>query len=793
MPFFFPSSSNGGSGGGGSSPLTTKGDLFTYTTVSARLPVGTDGQVLTADSTQATGLKWTTVSGTGDVSSNTATSVDSEIALFSSTTGKLIKRATGSGIVKATSGVYSTVTAPSGTIVGTTDTQTLTNKTLTAPVINSPTGIVKGDVGLGNVDNTSDATKNAASVTLTNKTLDNTNTVTLKDTLFTLQDDGDAAKQMQFQLSGITTGNTRTLTVPDASTTLVGTATTQTLTNKTIDAASNTISNISNTEIKAAAAIAVNKLAALTASKAVKTDASGFLASSTASSASLDALTGTNTGDQTITLTGDVTGSGTGSFAATIATSAVTNAKMADMAQSTIKGRAAGAGTGAPVDLTATQATAILNVFGPDSGAGGVKGLAPATVAGDSAKFLKGDGTWATPSGASPLTTKGDVHTHDASVDARLAVGTNGQVLSADSTAATGLKWVAAGTGSVTSVDMSVPAFLAVSGNPITTSGTLAVTLSGTALPIANGGTAGTSAAAARANLNIDSFHAVADANYTVLATDKFVLYSSISAARVITLPAASALNAGQRLVIGDESGSVSATNTITINRVSSDTINGATSYVVVTPYSEIELVSDGIALWSFNVLGIKRGGTGATTKAAAFDALSPMTTGGDIIYGGASGTGTRLANGSAGNVLQSNGTTTAPSWFDVSNSRIAAITCVIDGGGSAITTGVKVDIVVPYACTINNATTLVDQSGSIVIDIFKCTYAQFDAGATHPVSGDKITASAPPTVSSATKAQDTTLTGWTTSISAGDVLRFNVNSITTVTRATLVLKVTKT
>jgi hypothetical protein len=48
---------------------------------------------------------------------------------------------------------------------------TLTNKTLTAPVINSPTGLVKADVGLGNVDNTSDATKNAAIATLTNKTL----------------------------------------------------------------------------------------------------------------------------------------------------------------------------------------------------------------------------------------------------------------------------------------------------------------------------------------------------------------------------------------------------------------------------------------------------------------------------------------------------------------------------------------------------------------------------------------------------------------------------------------------
>lgn len=46
---------------------------------------------------------------------------------------------------------------------------TLTNKTLTSPVINSPTGIVKADVGLSNVDNTSDSTKNSASVTLTNK------------------------------------------------------------------------------------------------------------------------------------------------------------------------------------------------------------------------------------------------------------------------------------------------------------------------------------------------------------------------------------------------------------------------------------------------------------------------------------------------------------------------------------------------------------------------------------------------------------------------------------------------
>lgn len=65
---------------------------------------------------------------------------------------------------KASVAIDSTVATLAGS-------QTLTNKTLTSPVVNTPTGIVKGDVGLGNVDNTSDATKDAASAILTNKTL----------------------------------------------------------------------------------------------------------------------------------------------------------------------------------------------------------------------------------------------------------------------------------------------------------------------------------------------------------------------------------------------------------------------------------------------------------------------------------------------------------------------------------------------------------------------------------------------------------------------------------------------
>lgn len=75
-------------------------------------------------------------------------------------------------------------------------------------------------------------------------TIGNTSTVTLKDTNFTLQDDGDTTKQLQFELSGISTATTRTLTVPNASTTLVGTDTAQTLSNKTISGSANTLSNI---------------------------------------------------------------------------------------------------------------------------------------------------------------------------------------------------------------------------------------------------------------------------------------------------------------------------------------------------------------------------------------------------------------------------------------------------------------------------------------------------------------------------------------------------------------------
>jgi hypothetical protein len=115
-------------------------------------------------------------------------------------------------------------------------------------------------------------------------------------------------------------------------------------------------------------------------------------------------------------------------------------------------------------------------------------------------------------------------------------------------------------------------------------------------------------------------------------------------------------------------------------------------------------------------------------------------------------------------------------------------INFIIDGGGSVSSVGEKGHIEVPFAMTITGWTILADVSGSIVVDIWKDAYASFP-----PTNAGSITGTEKPTLSSTQKNQDLSLTSWTTSVAAGDILAFEVESAATVQRVVVALRGKKT
>jgi len=157
---------------------------------------------------------------TGDVSGQ-ASSVDSEIALFSGTGGKTIKRATTTGLLKAASGVIAAATAetdyvtPSGT-------GTLTNKTLTKPNVNgSVQGITAATDGATVTFDCSAA--NIHTVTLGgNRTLALSNTTAGQCLMLELKQDGTGSRTVTW-FSGISWagGSAPTLTTTAAKTDVI--------------------------------------------------------------------------------------------------------------------------------------------------------------------------------------------------------------------------------------------------------------------------------------------------------------------------------------------------------------------------------------------------------------------------------------------------------------------------------------------------------------------------------------------------------------------------------------------
>lgn len=143
------------------------------------------------------------------------------------------------------------LTLPTGGALATLDgIEILTHKTLITPSITAPSGLTSADVGLGNVDNTSDATKNAAIATLLNKQIINpviqspllsgtvggsylidgtysllgtytlAGTPTIADNVFRISYNADLTRKLAFNILPISTGTTRTITPPNADLTL---------------------------------------------------------------------------------------------------------------------------------------------------------------------------------------------------------------------------------------------------------------------------------------------------------------------------------------------------------------------------------------------------------------------------------------------------------------------------------------------------------------------------------------------------------------------------------------------
>ena len=203
-----------------------------------------------------------------------------------------------------------------------------------------------------------------------------------------------------------------------------------------------------------------------------------------------------------------------------LGTMSTQNANGVTITGGTINGTTVGATTAAAI--TGTTITANTQFTGAGTGLTGtasglsIGGSAASATTATTATNLAGGAAGSLPYQTSTSTT------------GMLAAGTNGQVL----TLAAGVpSWAAISAGTVTSVAMSVPSFLTVTGSPITSSGTLAVSYSGTALPLANGGSGQTTA-----QLAINAFAGAVTSGSYLRGDGTNVVMSTIQTADVPTL-----------------------------------------------------------------------------------------------------------------------------------------------------------------------------------------------------------------------------------------------------------------
>ena len=281
-----------------------------------------------------------------------------------------------------------------------------------------------------------------------------------------------------------------------------------------------------------------------------------------------------------------------------------------------------------------------------------------------------------------------------------------GKVLTTDGT---NTSWQNNGNGTVTSVALTAPSIFSVAGSPITSSGTLALTYSGTALPVLNGGTGVTTSSGANSVV-------IRDANANITTNCLFEGFTSQAASTLITLTAASVQNwvitgsGGQTIKLPDATTLPNGALFTFNNNQSSGTIivqnNSSTTVATLQSgaFSTLTLLNNSIAAgswdkhdqapsnvswstntldyagsitsatWNGNVIALNRGGTNANLTAVN----------GGAVYS----TGTALAisaAGTSGQVLTSSGAG-APTWTTPTIGTVTSVTGtspVVSSGGA--------------------------------------------------------------------------------------------------------------
>lgn len=426
--------------------------------------------------------------------------------------------------------------------------------------------------------------------------------------------------------------------------------------------------------------------------------------------------------------------------------------------------------------------------------------------------------------------------------------GTSGQVLRSTGS---GIGWTSVGAGTVTSVAVSsTGSTLTVTGSPITTTGTINADISATypgQASIVTLGTiatgvwnatnialnkGGTNAALTASNGGIFYSTASAGAILSGTATASQILMSGASGAPSWSTATYPITIATGTILYGSATNIISALPAGTAGQIltmsggepawTTDTGTGSVTSVAATS-SDLTIggspiTTTGTLTFALNTVAINKGGTGQTSATAAFNALSPLTTTGDIIYASGSNTAARLAIGTSNQVLTVIGG--VPAWTSGGEVDVSSVAGTANQIAASSATGdVVLSLIGPYtpATYTAHGVLLGEGTSSIVAIAPSATVglALVSAGASaDPAYGTVVVAGGGTGVTSVTTAPtasafagwdananlsaDSFIAGYATTVTAAGTTTLTVTSVqqqyfTGSTTQTVVLPVTST